>query len=237
MEAKKHNRREDNKKTPIDVNDMAPWDTGGFATKYFKDKGHQPGNGLGKNENGITSPVEATKKPKFIKFVKAKKNILIAGTSMIGGLNSAKMSRQHKIKVSAHGGANLEDMKLHLTALLRKQPEHLIIQAGTNDAVEKNTTSDTIFDGLVGLKEFAESKVEGIQVTIACPIIRTDNPVAHAKLVQVKNRLRREGLKTLDNDNITTEHLTKVGKHPGLHLSGKGTVELAKNYIDYIRNL
>ena len=156
---------------------------------------------------------------------------------MIGGLNPTKMSRRHKIKVASNGGANLDDMKHHLTALLRKKPDHLILQAGTNDAVEEHSTSDEIFDGLVGLKTFAETQVPGIKVTLACPIIRTDNSMAHAKLLQVKNRMRREGLSTLDNDNLTKEHLTVGGKHPGLHLSSKGTIELAKNYIGYIQNL
>ena len=150
--------------------------------------------------------------------------------------NGHMMSRRHKIKVSANGGANIEDLRHHLTALLRKNPDHLILQAGTNDAVEKDSTSDEIFDGLIGLKKFAEERVPGIKVTISCPILRTDNVLAHAKLLKVKERLRREGLETLSNDNINEGHLTSAGKHPGLHLNSKGTVELAKNYISYIQN-
>ena len=231
-----------NKSDPS-MNDMAPWNqhSNGFASTYMKKKGHKPGTGLGKNENGITHPIKVqttltnNQKKSIPKDTSEcpKETVLIAGTSMIGGLDETKMSRRFNIKVHSHPGATIKKMKDHLNALLRNKPEYLILEVGTNDAVDRNTSADMIFDGIADLKSFAESKVPGIQVTISCPTVRTDNSVANAKLSQLNNRLKRSGLSIIQNDDITKDHLGKRG----LHLKPIGTKSLAVNMITFMRGL
>ena len=83
------------------------------------------------------------------------------------------------------------------------------------------------------LKTFAESSVPGIDVVLSCPTVRRDNGLANAKLVQVKNRLKRSGLNIIDNDNILYDDLSRKG----LHLKPPGTRKLAANMIAYVRSL
>jgi hypothetical protein len=95
------------------MSSVAPWDSNGngFASKYMLKNGHQPGKGLGKCANGIAVPIQAEKKtfqPETPPNVWPAGTILIAGDSMVGGLEGAKMSRVGKVQVRSHGGLLLE---------------------------------------------------------------------------------------------------------------------------------
>ena len=152
------------------MSSVAPWDNNGngFASNYMRKNGHQPGKGLGKAANGIAVPIRAEKKtfqPETPPNVWPPGTVLIAGDSMVGGLEGAKMSRVGKVQVRSHGGATIRDMHDHLNAILRKKPSHLIIHAHSNDASNRNMTSDDLYDGLMDLKSFAESKVANLKVT------------------------------------------------------------------------
>ena len=221
-----------------DMSSVAPWDKNGtgFASNYMRKNGHQPGKGLGKSENGIPVPISAEKKT-FHSETPAhtwpQGTVLIAGASMIQGLEENKMSRSGRVKVRSHGGATIRDMRDHLNAILRKEPTRLILHVHSNDASNKATTSDDLYDGLMDLKRFAESKVKNIKVTFSCPIIRTDNAIANAKQIQLKNRLKRSGLDVIENDDITEDDLGKKG----LHLKPSGSTKLAKNILQYLRSV
>ena len=110
---------------------------------------------------------------------------------MIGGVNEKKLSdnTNERVKVHSHPGATIQDIKYHLHAHLRKKPTHLILQVGTNDARNREVTSDQIYEGLIDLKTFSEELVPGIIVTISCPMVRCDNRYANEKLIRVKHRL------------------------------------------------
>ena len=94
-------------------------------------------------------------------------------------------------------------------------------------------TSDDLYDGLMDLKSFAESKVANIKVTFSCPIICTDNIIANAKQIQFKNRMNRSGLDIIEHDDISQDDLGKKG----LHLKPNGGTKLAKNIINYLSNV
>ena len=221
------------------MEEIAPWDShsNGFASKYMKKKGHQLGQGLGKSGDGIIQPISAEKRT-FVADESSdssrwpRDTILIAGDSMIGGIHE-KMSKTYNVKVRSHPGATTRDMRDHLNALLRKKPSHLILHAGTNDAVDINTSADDIYDRLIDLKILAESSVPGIKVSLSPPTVRFDDGLANAKLLQVRNRLKRSGVCILDNDNIAFSDISKFG----LHLKPSGTKKLAANMIAYMRSL
>ena len=218
---------------------VAPWGkhSNGFASSYMKKNGHQPGQGLGKTGSGITEPISSEKKTLDAGATNSvtwpKGTILIAGASMIGGLEEKKMSRTGRVKVRSHGGATILDMRDHLNAILRKKPDNLILHVHSNDAQNKHTSADDMFDQLMDLKAFAEDKVANIKVTLSLPIVRTDNNLANAKQIQLKNRLKRSGLEVIVNDDIEKEDLARKG----LHLKNSGTRKLAKNIIEYLKSV
>ena len=126
-------------------------------------------------------------------------------------------------------------MRHHLNAHLNSSRiDHLILQVGTNDAAQRDSTAGEILRGILDLKSYAEELSPGVKVTISCPMLRTDNPHANEKLLEVKKFLRETaGLSLIDNDNITEEHLSTKG----LHLKQGGTIQLAKNMIEFMKNI
>ena len=159
----------------VDTNDeqLGAWEahTKGFASRVMKKYGYKDGKGIGKNEDGIVKPVQADGKKHFNQVssnadspaeqIEAhhwpSNTILITGSSMLQGIDEKRMSRRKNVKVRPNPGATIRDMHDHLNALLRKKTDYLILHAGGNDASNKETTSDDIFDGLMELKAFAES--------------------------------------------------------------------------------
>ena len=218
---------------------VAPWDkhSNGFATNYMIKNGHQAGKGLGKTGTGITEPISSEKKTLGARANNSvtwpKGTVLIAGASMIAGLDEKKMSGSGKVKVRSHGGATIIDMRDHLNAILRKRPDHLILHVHSNDASDKEVSSDDMFDQLMDLKDFAMEKVDNIKVTFSLPIIRTDNAIANVKQMRLKNRLKRAGLSVIANDDIDENDLGRKG----LHLKASGTRKLARNIIEYLKSL
>ena len=152
---------------------------------------------------------------------------------MLEEVDERRMSRKFNVKVRPHKGACIRDMYDHLNALLRKKPTYLILHVGTNDASKESTTSDMVYDELIHLKDYAESKVPGMKVIISCPVVRSDNKLANMKILHVRNKLKRDGIKIINNENVTYDHLGRRG----LHLNRKGTSRLAMNMIACIQRL
>ena len=231
---------------------LAPWEkhSTGFATRTMKKMGYN-GKGLGKFETGIVEPitmqnvrnttmeqkhdngsVDTPQEPNDV-IPWPKNTVLITGSSMIQGVDENRMSRKLNVKVRPNRGATTRDMYDHLNALLRKKPKYLILHVGSNDASNDKITSDDLYDRLIRLKSYAEKKVPGMQITLSCPTIRTDNRLANIKIIHLRNRLKREGINILSNENITEVHLGKKG----LHLTNRGTSRLAMNMIAFIQGL
>ena len=215
---------------------LAPWEryTNGFASKYLERNGYN-GGGLGRYGNGIAKPIEVERKSCFDLSKDNEENenkdtqkhiqipdeptnvhvwpentILIAGDSMLHGINEKRLSKDWNVKVRAHSGATIRDMYDHLNALLRKKPRHLILHVGANDAPNREKTADMIFDELIKLKLFAEAKVPNIKVIISCPIVRRDNEVANIKVLHLRHKLRKSGLDIISNERVTYNELGNI---------------------------
>ena len=203
--------------------------------------GYKEGKGLGKREDGITEPIQGNRKVTFCndqpsKDSWPKNTVLFAGDSMYNNIDEKRIGRNVKrnVKVRAHPGATTQDMQHHLTALLRKQPSHLVLHVGANDASNDDKRAEDIVNEILELKHFAESLVSGIKVAISCPITRTDNHKANVKVIHIRALLRTSGINDIIvNDNIGVDMLGKKG----LHLSNKGVGNLARNMIEYLKSL
>ena len=199
------------------------------------------GKGLGKREDGITKPIQGLNKTSFdsaaTRYSWPSNTVLCAGDSMYNHIDEARITRslqgKFKVKVRAHPGATVGDMRHHLTAWLRKRPSHLILHAGANDASNKDKTAKEIFEELKELKNYAESIVPNIKVIMSCPTVRSDDLTANAKSISIRALLRSNMTDIITNENIGTDLLGKKG----LHLSyKKGVGTLAKNIIEYLKS-
>ena len=156
---------------------------------------------------------------------------LVAGDSLIGGLEERKMSAKRHIKVRSIPGATVNDMMDHLKPFLRKKPDRLLLQIGTNDC--PFLSADEIFEDLVNLKIMVKSLAPDCRV-IFCEIPqRTDDKNANAVRQAVNPMLDiLSESPTVLNSNITEMNLSKKG----LHLNPSGTRLLAVNIIQYLRD-
>ena len=81
-----------------------------------------------------------------------KGTILIMGESILSGLRYHKMPHRRPLKVRYFPGARIADMKHYSVPLLMKQPEHIILHTGFNDA--PFLTPGNMFKELKELRDF-----------------------------------------------------------------------------------
>ena len=119
-----------------------------------------------------------------------KNTILIAGDSMINGINEKRISTNFKsVKVRCFSGAMIDDMNFNLTPLLRKKPAALVLHVGTNNS--SNETSFQIYDKLLNLAHFIKENNTNCHVLLSSPIDRLDDGKA-ALTIKRSNSLSSE---------------------------------------------
>ena len=103
-----------------------------------------------------------------------KNTILIAGGSMINGINEKRISTNFKsVKVKFFSGAMIEDMYFNLIPLIRKKPATLVLHAGTNNS--SNEASFQIYNKLLNLVYFIKENNLNCHVVLSSPINRLDD--------------------------------------------------------------
>ena len=106
------------------------------------------------------------------------KTTLIAGDSMLNGLDERRLSNKGNVKVRAFPGSTIADLRKHyIQSLLKKRPSSIIIHAGTNDASEEGANADKILHALLDLKAEVEKNIDGCNLILssANKIIQTLN--------------------------------------------------------------
>ena len=153
---------------------------------------------------------------------------ILMGDSILNGVTERNLSNDRSVKVRKFPGATVDDLRHHALPIIRKQPKHLIIHAGTNDAVK--FTSRDILKKLLQLKSFIQEKLPDAEIIISTPTLRSDNVKAALTIRQSTNHLINLKIDILDNRNITG-NLSKRG----LHLNQSGSNLLTKNVISKLR--
>ena len=133
------------------------------------------------------------------------------------------------VKVRNFPGATIEDMQHNLVPILERNPCRLILHVGTNNA--ESCTSREILDKLLKLKTFISEKCPQCQTVFSTPTIRLDKAKANLTVRQLTNHLLQLEIDVVDNRNITDRCIGRKG----LYLNISGTVQLAKNFLNFIK--
>ena len=186
------------------------------------------GGGLGKNGDGITSPVKAA--PTNRKYDEERwpeNTVLIIGDSMINGIEEQRL-RRYNARVVPCPGATIKDVYRHITPLLKKKPSKVIIHVGTNDAPYKPSVD--IVKELILLRKFVENSLPGSKIHLSSPVMRSDNQLANSTIRKVFGDLQNLPNVIL-NDKLDG---TCLGRK-GLHLNRRGLGKLAMNFISQMQ--
>ena len=133
------------------------------------------------------------------------------------------------VKVRNFPGATIEDMQHNLVPILERNPCRLILHVGTNNA--ESCTSREILDKLLTLKTFISENCPHCQAIFLTPTIRSDKAKANLTVRQLTNHLLQLNIDVVDNRKITDRYIGRKG----LHLNISGTIQLAKNFLNFIK--
>ena len=161
----------------------------------------------------------------------AEGTVLIAGDSILNGIEESRLKRKYPAKVRAYPGASIGDMYDYLTPLLKKEPTFIFLHVGSNNATSDD--SKTILDKLLLLKMHINVVLPNTKIYLSCPVSRFDNPKAGITLRQLSDDLKFLNIDVIDNDNVDPSCVGKAG----LHLNHKGSGKLAANFISQMKCL
>ena len=131
-----------------------------------KQKINAPDNSKGNNANFPNPHMSVNNVYNFDAHLWSKNTILIAGTSMIDGINKKRISTNFKsIKVRSFSGGTIDDMYFELTPLLRKKPAALDLNVDTNNL--SNETSFQIDDKLLNFVHFVKENNVNCHVVLS----------------------------------------------------------------------
>ena len=120
-------------------------------------------------------------------------------------------------------------MQHNLVPILERNPCRLILHVGTNNA--ESFTSREILGKLLKLKIFISKKCPQCKTIFSTPTIRSDKVKVNLTVRQLTNHLLQLEIDVVDNRNITDRCIGRKG----LHLNISGTIQLAKNFLNFIK--
>ena len=163
----------------------------------------------------------------------AKGTTLVAGDSMLHEIGKNRLSgaKPNSAKARIFRGATIDDMKNFLKLCLKCLSTNIILHVGTNNST--NDSSIVILNKLLSLKNFIHTELPESNVILLNIIDRLDNGIARLKISNFNKRLNYLKIDTVDDSNISIEHLNGVG----LHLNRHGEGKFAMNLIKKLRQL
>lgn len=214
-----------------DSDDYLRFNNHAIKKRYIK---HKRSN----NSNKTSSRSNEQNKVKTFNYMESsidekwpKNTVLIMSDSMMNQLEGPRLSKDFNVKVKAIGGCTIERMFSEINPMLKKEPDYIILNVGTNDSQRKS--ADQIVNELMKLKSYILNILPKCVVILSKPMMRTDIPNANLTIRYVNSKLNNLGILLLDNDNICEHHLGKKGHHLNKH----GTSRLALNIISLLRQL
>ena len=178
------------------------------------------------SEKSNSSNKSISKKAKKIK----KKTIVIAGDSMVNGIEQSKLSQTRHIRVQPLSGAKTEDLEANPVDLLHKDFENILLHVETNNVV--SDSPEDIFSKLISLVNTINSSLPKCNAIVSSLIRRTDKRKTNRVCEKVNTLLKASKYRVLDNSNIKEKHLEKRG----IHLNAQGNEILACKLLIAVRN-
>ena len=150
---------------------------------------------------------------------KTKTSVVVAGDSRYNVLRYVKgweiSTGRQNLSVKSFSGATVDDMSDFLIPTVRKHPDKLIIQAGTNDI--RKSDPKTVADKLTDLAKQFKKDSGNTEVVMSSLVVRTDGPELAKNVKQtnivLKSNCISNNLTFLDNSNINRSHLNYRGLH------------------------
>ena len=162
-----------------------------------------------------------------------KNTILIAGNSIINGINEKHISINFKsIKVRCFSGETIDDMYFNLIPMLRQKPARLDLHVGTNNST--NERSFQIYDKLLNLVHFTKENNPNCHVVLSSPINRLDDCPSQVLLLSGQTVYHQNPHLTLIIAIL--DIIFFLGMY-GLHLNEHGVGKLALNFVKRIRSI
>ena len=126
------------------------------------------------NKANASEPIAKGSSPAKDETKKPAKSIIIAGDSILKNLEGWKISKEPKVQVSSFPGCTTKDMVDHVKPLLRKKPDELILQVGTN-SLRSSKSPTACAEEIINLVSTIKNEASNTTITISSLITRTDD--------------------------------------------------------------
>ena len=138
-----------------------------------------------------------------------RKKIIIIGDSLLNGLEEKKMKRNHDIQIRPHPGASSLDISDHIRPVLRRNPDCIIVHAGTNDITKRKDTIKNIEEMVSEAKRMSPST----NIVVSELVVRHDSPQKKQKSeelnTKIKDLAKRLQIPVICHANINSRCLGK----------------------------
>ena len=151
--------------------------------------------------------------------------------SMLNGVQGKGINKNAdiNIKIPKYPGASLTDIWDHIEPSLRKEPDQIIIHAGTNDL----TNDHNYLNNVKKIVKMVRETCKNTKLCFSSLICRNDLKDIDEKVkktnAHLENYCKQQNLGFIDNSNLKKSDLNSRG----LHLQERGSSKLAKNFLDY----
>ena len=151
--------------------------------------------------------------------------------SMLNGIQEKGLNKNAdiNIKIRKYPGASSNDILDHIRPSLRKEPDQIIIHAGTNDL----TSDHNYLNNVKKIVKMVRETCKNTKLCFSSLICRNDLKDIDEKVkktnTHLENYCKQQNLDFIDNSNIKKSDLNSRG----LHLQERGSSKLAKNFLDY----
>ncbi|PIK56536.1 hypothetical protein BSL78_06553 [Apostichopus japonicus] len=160
---------------------------------------------------------------------------VIIGDSIPRYLIGRRLSRRYRVVNSCIPGMTIQKLIQFVPLLIgEEQPAVIIVHCGTNNIMMHNTRE--IINLLSELDSTIKSLVRGVKVAFSgltgnrnC--FHTDVLICHIN-DNIKQFCQEHNSSFIDNSSLTLSHISR----DGIHLNRRGIVQLAMNFIAYLRS-